>query len=63
MKPLSTLRELPHETRAIEAAATCSLTVAAGVAAYRSLYATCGRQLDATEHPFRRDRERHLRAR
>jgi hypothetical protein len=60
MKPLSTLRTSERDTRAIEIAATRSLTVAASVAAYRSLYAACAAQLDATEDLFRADRERYL---
>jgi hypothetical protein len=61
MKPLSTLRTDERDTRAIEAAATRSLTVAASVAAYRSLHGACAAELDATEPLFRADRERYLR--
>jgi hypothetical protein len=61
MKPLSTLRAEESDTRAIETAMTRALTVAAGVAAYRSLHSAFAYQLDATEHLFRPDREHHLR--
>lgn len=60
MRPLSTLRTNEQDTRAMEAAASRSLTLEASVAAYRLLYAAGAAQLDATEHLFRADRERHL---
>jgi hypothetical protein len=62
MRPLSTLRDIPDETRTLDAAASRTQTVADSVAAYRSLYAAFAQQLDATEPLFRADREHHLRA-